>query len=57
MEEFDLISSNGLNIYVKEKEQVIALYQKFFDALKAWWRSGDKLLNLSTDSWGTLRME
>jgi chemotaxis methyl-accepting protein methylase len=34
VEEFDLISSNGLNIYVKDKEQVIALYQKFFDALK-----------------------
>ncbi len=33
-EEFDLITSNGLNIYEPDDEKVIALYQEFFKALK-----------------------
>lgn len=33
-DEFDLISSNGLNIYVKEDDKLTKLYQRFFDALK-----------------------
>lgn len=32
--EFDLISSNGLNIYEPDDEKVTLLYQKFYDALK-----------------------
>lgn len=32
--EFDLISSNGLNIYQSDTAQIIALYQKFYQALK-----------------------
>ncbi|MCC2667045.1 MAG: SAM-dependent methyltransferase [Gammaproteobacteria bacterium] len=32
--EFDLISSNGLNIYEPNNEKVIALYQQFYTALK-----------------------
>lgn len=32
--EFDLISSNGLNIYEPDDERVTKLYQKFFNALK-----------------------
>lgn len=31
---FDLISSNGLNIYEPDPEKVTALYQKFYKALK-----------------------
>jgi hypothetical protein len=31
---FDLIASNGLNIYEKDHEKLISLYQKFYDALK-----------------------
>lgn len=33
-EEFDLISSNGLNIYEKSDEKVTALYHQFYNALK-----------------------
>jgi uncharacterized protein involved in tolerance to divalent cations/SAM-dependent methyltransferase len=32
--EFDLISSNGLNIYEPDDERVTQLYQAFYDALK-----------------------
>ena len=32
--EFDLLSSNGLNIYEPDSEKVIALYQQFYNALK-----------------------
>src|SRR3990167_2354676 len=32
--EFDLISSNGLNIYESSDEKVTKLYQQFYDALK-----------------------
>lgn len=32
--EFDLISSNGLNIYEPDDDKVIALYQQFYNALK-----------------------
>jgi len=32
--EFDIITSNGLNIYVKEDDHVEKLYQSFFKALK-----------------------
>ena len=32
--EFDLISSNGLNIYETDDEKVTQLYRKFYDALK-----------------------
>jgi|SRR3989339_515653 len=38
--EFDLISSNGLNIYEVDELKVQALYQKFYQALK----SGGKLV-------------
>lgn len=38
--EFDLISSNGLNIYEPDNDKVIALYQQFYNALK----SGGKLV-------------
>lgn len=31
---FDLIASNGLNIYEKDHEKLISLYQKFYGALK-----------------------
>lgn len=34
-DEFDLISSNGLNIYASSNEDVIALYRNLYDALKA----------------------
>lgn len=34
-EEFDLITSNGLNIYESDDEKVIALYRKFYQALKS----------------------
>jgi SAM-dependent methyltransferase len=37
---FDLISSNGLNIYEPDDEKVTALYKKFYQALK----SGGKLV-------------
>lgn len=30
---FDLITSNGLNIYVQEEEKLVALYRSFFSAL------------------------
>lgn len=33
-DEFDLISSNGLNIYESDDEKVTALYQQFYHALK-----------------------
>lgn len=33
-DEFDLISSNGLNIYEPKDEKVTALYQRFYKALK-----------------------
>ena len=33
-EEFDIIVSNGLNLYESDDEKVIALYQQFFTALK-----------------------
>lgn len=33
-EELDLISSNGLNIYVSDDSQVIKLYEQFYKALK-----------------------
>lgn len=33
-EEYDLISSNGLNIYEPNDERVIKLYQEFYDALR-----------------------
>jgi SAM-dependent methyltransferase len=32
--EFDLISSNGLNIYEPNNDKVVALYQQFYDVLK-----------------------
>ena len=32
--EFDLISSNGLNIYEPDDERVTQLYQRFYNALK-----------------------
>ena len=38
--EFDLISSNGLNIYEPDDERVTQLYQSFYNALK----SGGKLV-------------
>ena len=34
MNEFDIITSNGLNIYEPDDEKVIALYKKFYQALK-----------------------
>lgn len=34
MEEYDIITSNGLNIYQPEDEQVILLYKEFYNALK-----------------------
>ena len=40
MNEFDLISSNGLNIYEPDDEKVTKLYQQFFKALK----TGGKLV-------------
>lgn len=39
-EEFDLITSNGLNIYAPNEEKVILLYKEFFKAL----RSGGTLI-------------
>ena len=33
-EEFDLVASNGLNIYVPEREKVIALYENLLKTLK-----------------------
>lgn len=33
--QFDLISSNGLNIYEPNDDKVTALYQQFYDALKS----------------------
>ncbi|HVY53222.1 MAG TPA: class I SAM-dependent methyltransferase [Gammaproteobacteria bacterium] len=33
--EFDLISSNGLNIYEPNESKVVALYQQFYNALKS----------------------
>jgi SAM-dependent methyltransferase len=33
-EEFDLITSNGLNAYVNDDEKIVALYQQFYNALK-----------------------
>jgi len=33
-DEFDLISSNGLNIYESDAEKIIALYQQFYCSLK-----------------------
>lgn len=33
-EEFDITTSNGLNIYEPDDEKVIALYRKFYQALK-----------------------
>lgn len=39
-EQFDLISSNGLNIYESDDEKVTALYAKFYKALK----TGGKLV-------------
>jgi len=32
--QFDLIASNGLNIYVKDEDKLIALYRSFYEALK-----------------------
>jgi len=33
-EEFDLLTSNGLNIYEPSDQKVILLFKQFFDALK-----------------------
>lgn len=33
-EQFDIITSNGLNIYEPDDDKVIALYRKFYSALK-----------------------
>lgn len=33
-EEFDILTSNGLNVYVGDDAKVVALYRKFYEALK-----------------------
>lgn len=33
-EEFDLVSSNGLNIYEPDEKRIVALYRQFYNSLK-----------------------